>query len=836
MARRSGRTRLILLAGAAVVLGTGVWAAMGNMVSTFTLRAELARAVHNAIGRDLTILGSIRVIPGLHPALVVDGIALSNLPGASPQNMLSAKSLRASLELVPLLTGGVVVHDVVLEEPELLLERGPDGTPNWRLSRPARPTYARAQETAGGAPGAVLRNHASLDIRHFTLQGGHITWQGAAGPPAVLTIQSAEISTEGESFPMIGKLTGALGDVKVTMDLQTGNFERLEGGPVTALAGAWPLSVKLTAGDATASLNGGVTHPEDFRGYAFLLTANAPSLTPLAPLLPPGLALPLHDVNLTVRLSDGTNDQFRTSGLSIYAGAADLSASIAGLVLKKAVLSAPGPGQQAQLSIDGVFQGAPLRVNGTATQPDILEAGIPVPLAISAQAASASISARGTIPPAWGASGLDLTVSVRAPTLADLSPFALRPLPDVKDIAFEAKLADAGFRLKGVALRDMTFVSSLGDVSGNVTAAWLPVPTLTGAVKAKQFDLDAARAAWTQIFAPPPVPVPQVPPAPAETAPAPPPAALAPPAEAPPARLIPDTPIDLTTLHGADADLTLSAAALTVNGQSWHDLDAHLLANDGKLILNPVRVRTPDGVLIGALSIDAAASPPPVAITLRSPSLSAGGIASLLGVPGALSGNFQVDMALNATGDSPRAMAATLGGHLGLSMVDGQVTDALWQNALGDTLGQAGIPLTGGGASVRCLALRLDFAHGQGRVAALAFDTSRLELEGEGGLNLGDESLNLHLRPTLAVGGTGVAAPVSLTGMFLAPKAAFDPVLGGRVGLQIGGAAPDDSKCVAALPVARGGLPGPLPSAVPVASAAPGKKKKPKDLLQGLFH
>jgi hypothetical protein len=65
-------------------------------------------------------------------------------------------------------------------------------------------------------------------------------------------------------------------------------------------------------------------------------------------------------------------------------------------------------------------------------------------------------------------------------------------------------------------------------------------------------------------------------------------------------------------------------------------------------------------------------------------------------------------------------------------------------------------------------------------------------------------------------------------------KAALDPVMGGgRVGITIGGPGPSDSSCVALLAVARGGMPGPMPS---LASPEPGKKhKKPIDLLQQLL-
>ena len=238
--------------------------------------------------------------------------------------------------------------------------------------------------------------------------------------------------------------------------------------------------------------------------------------------------------------------------------------------------------------------------------------------------------------------------------------------------------------------------------------------------------------------------------------------------------------------------------------------------------------------MIGALTLDASIDPVPVALTLRAPSMSASKLASLLGYPGGASGQVQVDAQLSGTGDTPHALAASATGHVGLTMVNGQFTDALFQNALGAALNTAGVPPISGSTDVRCLALRAQLSHGEGNVDALALDTSRLSLTGSGSFDLGAETVALHLKPTVRVGGTGVAAPVSLTGGFTSLKAAADPVMGGRFGLTIGGPGPDDSACIAALSTARGGMPGPMPTPVPVQSSGP--KKKPIDLLRGLFH
>jgi AsmA protein len=841
--RRSfGALKWLLLAGVATVLGVGAYVVFGGTVSPERIKADIEASVRRATGRQFTIGGDLHVALSLSPSLTADDIRLANVAGGSRPDMLTAKSLTAQVALLPLLSGDVVVEQVTLNGADILLEQGADGQPNWQFRAAKRSLYESDQPRA--APGEA-HGGGSVEIHSLHLDGGHIAWKPGPGtlvPAMSADLTSADISAANADSPMHGVIKGHAGTADFKATLDTGGFQRLEGAPVTALAGAWPVALKVRAGEANLDLQGGINHPDELRGYSFLLNANAPDMTPFAKLLPGPLALPLHDVNLTFRLSDGANGEVRTSGLSLHAGAADLSGAVPGLILKEAVLSAPGPGQQAQLNVDGTYEGAPLRVVGTATQPDVIAANVPVPLAISATAASASVSARGTVPQSFGASGqagmgLDMLVSIKAPTLADLSPLVGRPLPDVRDLVFEGHVGDAGFRLRGVALRDLLFTSSLGDLSGNVTFAWAPVPTLSGSLNAKAFDLDAAGEAWKSFNAA--APGAQAP-APATPAPAPDPTA-SPPADGTdqpaPAKFFSDNPLPFGQLKAANADLTLAAGSLTAGGQKYRDLNARLLANDGKIILNPLRVSAPQGVVIGGLTLDASIDPAPVSVTLRSPSMSAAGIAALLGYAGGATGTVQVDAALNGTGNTPNALASTLSGHLGLTMVNGTVTDALLQNGLGGALAAAGIPAVGGSADVRCFALLTDFHNGQGTVQALALDTSRLSLDGDGSVDLGAETVSLHLRPTVQLGGTGVAAPVSLRGSFGNLKASLDPAMGGgRYGLTIGGAGPNDDACIAKLAEARGGMPGPLP----VVNAAPepsnGKKKKPIDLLRGLFH
>jgi hypothetical protein len=63
-------------------------------------------------------------------------VRLSNASGASMPDMIRLKSLDARVALAPLLRGRVVVESMVLVEPDILLERSPNGPPNWHFLRP----------------------------------------------------------------------------------------------------------------------------------------------------------------------------------------------------------------------------------------------------------------------------------------------------------------------------------------------------------------------------------------------------------------------------------------------------------------------------------------------------------------------------------------------------------------------------------------------------------------------------------------------------------------------------------------------------------------------------
>jgi len=832
--KRPFRT-LLLAAGAIVVVGVAGAIVLASALDPNKLRDELQDAVLRATGRDLTVAGGVHLRFGLSPQVEVDDVSLSNVGGGSRPQMIHAAAMRAELALLPLLNGDAVISALTVDQPDIILEHGTDGAPNWQFS-PGHTALYQNHAGSGGGGGHGGSHH--IEIHSIVFTGGKITWQPVQGQALVFGIDHLTLSAENTDAPMNlsfdGAYQGAAGPVAFTLTGNSGSFQRLQGGPVSALAGAWPLNLQAKMQGAELSITGGIGHPDQLRSYQFRAIGHAADLSAFNVFLPKPYLPPLAEVNLNALLSDGPQGELRSSQLSIHAGQSDLGQIVPGLTVKQALFSAPGPGQLAQMSVDGVYAGQPLQVAAAVMQPDILAAGAPVQLTFSAQAAGGTFSAHGTLPPGLDASGLDVQVQGKAPDLSSLSPLIGHSLPAAHDVNLSAEIGDAGVKLRGIAVRNLMVESSLGDVAGELTVNWSPRHAVAGSLTARMLDLDGIAngnpgqllpSVWpppSDAAPPPQMPNPTSPPVPPATATLP----------------LPGGALPLAFLRANDADLSVAIGDLTYGGQHYHDLAAHLQLADGKLTLNPFRAQAPEGAIIGGASIDASAEQPPVAITLRSPSISAGAVASAFGFPNGASGTMQVDAELSGVGQTSAALQASLNGHVGLAMVNGQVSDALVQALIGAALETAGVPPVGDGNSqVRCFAMRMDFANGIGTLRSLGADTSRLSLSGDGTVDLNAGRVDLHLRPEIHLGPTQVSAPVSLQGPFNGLKAALDPVMGhGRVGLEIGGAG-GGSGCIDKLAIARNGLGGPIPAEAPPAD--PGfnfKIKKPKDLLKGLFH
>ena len=609
-----------------------------------------------------------------------------------------------------------------------------------------------------------------------------------------------------------------------------------------------------------------------------------------------------------MRIEDGTLG---------WRDAATGSSTVVGI--KRLQAGAASPDADLHLSAAATYDGTPFALAGQFGPLTGLQdpTGTPWPVQISLDAAGAKLALDGTFTQPLQGRGYAMKLAASIPDLAALSPLlAGRALPPLHDVSLAAQVADTGARLpeiSGLTLHvgpsdltgtvgglkidkldvaaarldqpvqlsgqgsfddtPATLAGTLGApaalLSGAGSAAPVPVdlslkaagsdvavkgtvasgpagrPSLRGEVKSGTIDGDRLLAALGK---------------PSGDAPGPaaPPQAETPAKPAASGRVIPDTPIPFDVLRHADADVTMSVGELKSGGAAYRAIRLHLALQDGQLRVDPFAADLPEGHLDASLTADARQAAPPVALRLRAPGLAVQSLFAALRMPGYATGKLEVYADLRGAGATPHAIASSLDGSVGLAMVNGTVDDRLLGSTLGSILKEVNLlDLVGRGGTSRieCFAARLDASHGVGTFHALLLKSSLLTLDGDGSMNLGAETLDLHVRPQGRVGGTGFVMPLRVAGSFRAPSAAPDPTaavaanagtvagavlnhttpfgaLAGAMGGQklLGGSA-TGADCGPALAIARGQPAGAAPAgqaAPPAPSGQPAAQPKPE--------
>ncbi len=768
-----------VLLALAVLLPALAAAAVVLLFDGEALKPRAADAVRQATGRELTIAGPVRLRWSLTPTVSATGVFLANPSGMSRPAMAMLDRVDVQVALWPLLRRRVEVRGITLIGPDVLLERDAAGQPNWVFARPAAPS----SDSASAAPGTpAARMQVSVDA--IQVRDGRLGWL-SGGRLDTLAVAALQARPEA---PGTVRVVGTLDVNGAALNLQGTT------GTLANAGGVWPVDLSLSGGGATLRAAGAL-------GATVALTAEVPDLAALSSLAGRPLP-PLRNVHGSAQLGS-----LGLSALNVQA-AGELGA----VRLTRLQVTAAAPDQPVSLSAEGVAGAGPVTLTATTGSLAALLRPGTVPVQVQAQMAGAVLTAEGTADPRSGI--VELQVSARVQDMQALGAAAGVRLPALRGVTLDVRASNASPGV--VVLRGLRVVAPGADVAGDLAIATAPRPAIRGSLVSQRLDLDALAAS----MAPAALPAsPAAPAAPVPSAPAP---------ATPPARLLPDAPLPFEALRRGDADLQLSVNEAIWRSVPFRAVSARLLLQDGRLRLDPVQAQVPGGPAAASLAMDAGTQT--ASLSLQSQGLAAGPLLSALLGQEAGAGTLDLDIALQGKGASPRALAATLDGHAGVALVDGEFDLGGIMAALGDALPK-GLPMTPGGRShVRCLALRVDAAAGQAALRTLLLDSARLHLEGEGTVNLADEMLDLHLRPQVRLGFGGVSVPVHVSGPVRAPRTQAEIKGGtGRPGLLIGAPPPPD-ECAARLAEARGGRAGPLPAGAPDAP-----RPKPADLFRNLF-
>ncbi|HEX7390721.1 MAG TPA: AsmA family protein [Acidiphilium sp.] len=879
-------------------------AVIAVLVATFDPNAykpQIVAAVERATHRRLTIAGPLRMSVSLVPTISASGITLANPPGFPDADMATLKQVQAQVALLPLLRHRIDIVKLTLVDPAITLEYDATGRPNWLFGEPPSETATGAQSVTprpeAGQNGEKSGEGQKIALQSVSIVNGTITYK----PPAErIPLDSGAVRTTGAAQPMtlaIARFTGQADslDAPLNVSMQarydsapftlTGTV-----GPVARLTGAggsgpWPVDVTLGAAGAQLHLKGGIAHPRLLRGYALDLHASIPDLAALDPYLGglyPGVAgagksilPPLRSVDIKAQITEAASGELPAiNNASVTAGQSDLGAWRKGLSISSLNLTMASLDQPLTVAMAGQYQGKTLGLEGTAgplgpiltaaldgTKPakpgdtaDIRSFGVN----LAARVGDAQFGVTGGIATPRKLAGVALKLTAKIPDLAQLSDLADTPLPALTDIGLSGLLTDPGGQGldHAIGLDSLAVSSTQLQFGGALSLNFVKTPDLQAVINAPRVDLTALLKAMPKPAVAPANPAPATSSAPATSA------------HAGTGPMIPATPLPFGLLRRGNGNVELTIGNLTYDGASYDAITAHGLLHNGVLTIRPISMQSPGGSVSGTLEVDAAANPPRIHVTEAAPAFRLAPLLTLLGLPNSASATVQLYADLSGQGNTPRGIASTLGGKLGLATVNGEVDGALLGRLLGGALGSVGLPagLVGaqGPVEVRCFATRLDAERGQARIAALSLDSSRVALTGTGTIDLGAERLNLILRPQVRVGNGSAPVPVAIRGTFRNPKPGAAPpgaysataaalaqrlghsnggtILGQfaqRLGIDLGGDAPaPPESCRGALTLARMDHPGPMPSAAtagvtPAQRAAP--RSGPQNLLQSLF-
>jgi AsmA protein len=844
------RTILLIVIGVVVVLPV---VAVGIFIATFDangFKPQIQAAVLDETGRELSLNGPISLKWSLVPTIEARDVALGNIDGGSRPQMVTAQSIEAQVALLPLLSNRIVIPQLAVIKPDVLIETTQDGRANWDFTKPPAPNAKRAAASGPGKP-------MDIDVQSVTVEDGTLTWRnGITGRTVTGTLNSFELAEPSDTSPITFQLVATYAGNQIAAKGEAGPLARLRD---TAAKTPWPVKLAVNATGMTLSVDAQSTTPLQPASFSGKASGQLADLAQLQPFVP-DIALPsVQGLSFGATIAESGPLLTRLSDFTVHAGASDLSAYAPGLTLSQVDIRAPQPDQPITAQIAGSYAGAPLTVSGTLGAPSALIGGRAFPVDVSLAAAGATATAKGTLADPARMAGAALVVSVRIPALGPFAALVRQSLPDAKNVALDAHLAEApGGFADGIALTQATLTLPQGDLGGDASVTFGQRPSITGNLTSRRIDLDALlEMKWID---PPAAPATQ----PAGTPP-------------PPARhdnpdlLFSDAPLGLGALRDADADIQLHIGELRTQGQTHRDMAGHFVLKGGKLVLDPISGTLSVGRMSGRLTIDANPAKPPVALVLRAPGLSVRALALMLGLPSDASGALEVDANLNGAGDSLHAIAAGLNGTLGLALVNGQINNAALNRVLGPILTSASLPLSlifpgqiiGGTSALRCFAARLDARGGVATFRALYLDSARVKMSGSGTINLADETLSMRLQPLARLASTGITVPLIVGGTIEHPKARVDAAnsaqanikglaqsaqnlveaplgaisgaLGGPDRLSSGG---DD--CANQLAIARGGPGGPQPNAPPSLLAVPADAAKqilnaPRNVIENLF-
>jgi len=272
-------------------------------------------------------------------------------------------------------------------------------------------------------------------------------------------------------------------------------------------------------------------------------------------------------------------------------------------------------------------------------------------------------------------------------------------------------------------------------------------------------------------------------------------------------KVFPNTPLPLKVLTQVDAEIELKANQLLLPLFFLSDTNAHMVLEDGRLTVTPLKLIVGGGTLDGHFDLHVRGNTAQVATALKIDQYELGSMLEKLGIYDSLHGDMDMELDLKGQGNSIAELMSGLNGKTLIVMGGGSINQKAIK-LLGTDLSSGLLQLLNplkkdeNYTKINCFAGGFDINNGLAQSNALVLDTPQVSVVGYGKIDLKTEEIDLALKPSpkKGVGINGLAKfslsfgeltkTLKLKGTLSKPSLSIDPT-GSMItlGKAIGGVA-----------------------------------------------
>lgn len=403
------------------------------------------------------------------------------------------------------------------------------------------------------------------------------------------------------------------------------------------------------------------------------------------------------------------------------------------------------------VALAGGYNGTPVEGTGRiGTYGDVI-GGQSIPISLRLATGGSVVRFDGALREPRQGSGLDLQISARGASLADLSGLTDLDLPSFGPYTLAAHLKEDAprIRITGLALR-----VGESDLSGNLTLDVGSDPvSITGTLSSQQIRLQDFSGSRE-------------------------------PESADGDRLFSALPLPFDGLEDADLALSVTADALHLSAEAIvREIGLELVLKDSRLTLPTVRAAFEGARILGNATLETVSDPPRLALDLRALGVDYGRLLTTLAAVEGVTGSVDLELKGSGQGNTLQALAATWDGRLDIVGGEGRVREDLLSGSgvgLIDLI--AGWREADSDLRLTCVVGRWPIVQGRAKADVVLIDTATVTVAASGTVDLRDETLDLRISPrSKGTSLMSLAVPVRLSGPLADPTVGPDP-LGTAVG------------------------------------------------------